>query len=399
MKDYKLICTNCNELYSKETVNLRCDHCGEPLELELIKTGKIKEGNVLEQNLLERYADFYPFININKDISLGEGFTPLINSKSLANKIGIKGLYFKNEGVNPTWSFKDRGTITGVLRALDLEYKGIGTVSTGNMAASVAAYGAKAGLHTIIFVKDEIADEKLKPIAIYNPKLVKVKGDYGKLYSESIRLGGENNYYFINSDVPYRVEGYKTIAFEICEQLKFNIPDYVIVPTSAGGDIRGIEKGFREFKECGLIDKIPKMICVQASGCSPISKAYKENSEQIERFENPKTIAHAIENPFPPSGNAVLRMIKQNGGIVVDVSDGEILESQKELASIGLFVQPASATSLAAVKKLKKNNFLIEEDRVVCIITASGLKFTKALDKHRLDVISCDIEDLSKIIR
>lgn len=394
-----LICTYCNREYPMETKDFRCNICNEPLELEEIKTGKIKEGNILNQSLLERYGDFYPFLDIDNELSLGEGFTPLVKAKKLANKLGIKELYFKNESENPTWSFKDRGTITGVLRAKNLGYKRIGTVSTGNMATSVAAYGSSANMETFVLVKKEIADEKLKPIAIYGPKLIKVDGDYDNLYKKSFEIGHNNGIYFINSDVPFRVEGYKTIAFEICEQLNFDIPDYVIIPTSAGGNIRGIEKGFREFKNIGLIDRIPKIIAVQASGCSPIYNAFEKDKENITRIEEPNTIAHAIENPFPPSGNQVLRMLKKNGGISVSVDDEEIIRAQRKMASIGIFGQPASATSLAAVEKLVSSRYLKESDRVVCIVTATGLKFTAALDKHELNIIETELENLEEIIK
>lgn len=399
MKKYNFICTNCGEVYPEETANFRCEACNEPLELEEVKAGKITEGNLLEQNTMERYGEFYPYLSGDSVLSLEEGFTPLVKSSKLANKYGIKDLYFKNESQNPTWSFKDRGTLTGVLRARDLGYKKIGTVSTGNMATSVAAYGAMYNMETYILVKDTIADEKLKPIAIYGPNLIKVEGDYGKLYFESLKIGKENEIYFINSDVPFRVEGYKTIAFEICEQLNFNIPDYIIVPTSAGGNIRGIEKGFREFKNVGLIKKIPKFIAVQSSGCSPLYQAFKQDKKTIDRFENPNTIAHAIENPYPPSGNQVLRMLYKNGGRALGVDEDEIIEAQKEMAEIGIFGQPASATSLAAVKKLKKESYFKDEDTVVCIVTASGLKYTAALDEHDLKVHESKIEDLNNLIK
>lgn len=401
MKDYQLICTNCNKSYEKESKDFRCDNCNEPLELEDIKQGKINQGNILTQRSLERYQDFYPYLNMESlsETSLNEGFTSLNPSDKLAKEFDIKSIYFKNETQNPTWSFKDRGTVTGLLRAIDLGYKKIGTVSTGNMATSVAAYGARAGLETYILVQEGIADEKKKPIAIYGPKLVEVDGDYGKLYDESFNIGNDNDIYFINSDAPYRVEGYKTIAFEICEQLNFKVPDYVIVPTSAGGDIRGIEKGFREFLNVGLIDKIPKMVLVQAEGCSPIYNAFKDKKLEIERVDGPDTIAHAIENPYPPSGNQALRMLKKNGGLAIAVSDNEILKAQKRLASLGLFVQPASATSLAAIERLYKDNILKESDSIVCILTGSGLKYTAALDKHGLDVYRCKLEDLNDFIK
>lgn len=401
MKESRLTCTSCNKSYEKETSNLRCNTCNEPLELEEVKQGKINHGNILTQTSLERYRDFYPYLNLDylNQITLNEGFTSLNSSDVLAREFGIKNIYFKNETQNPTWSFKDRGTVTGVLRAIDLGFKKIGTVSTGNMATSVAAYGSRASLETYILVKAGIADEKIKPIAIYGPKLIEVDGDYSKLYDESLAIGHENGIYFINSDVPYRIDGYKTMSFEICEQLDFKVPDYVIVPTSAGGNIRGIEKGFREFYKSGLIDKVPRMVVVQAAGCSPIYKAFKDNKLKIEMIENPNTIAHAIENPYPPSGNQVLRMLEKTGGLAIAVSDDEILIAQRKLASLGLFVQPGSATSLAAIERLYRENFLQHTDSIVCILTGAGLKYTAALEKHNLDVYKCKLEDLNDFIK
>ena len=266
------------------------------------------------------------------------------------------------------------------------------------MAASVAAYGARMGLKTFILVNTSVSPEKLNSIAIYNPFLVRVAGDYGKLYFASLEVGKQNHVYFINSDAPFRVEGYKTIAFEICEQLNFKVPDYVVVPTSAGGCLRGILKGFEEFRLCGLINKLPRMICAQARGCSPIYNAYKANAEVISRVENPDTIAHAIANPYPPSGNEVLRRIRENGGIVTAVTDGEILEAQKQLARTGIFAQPASAVSIAAVKKLREDKSLSENDTVVGIITGGGLKDTSILKKLDFKTLDSKLEDLNELV-
>jgi len=398
MKRTNFICTKCKKSFPIEQVYPRCDICNEPLEVEKVTKGKINEGNILKQTMLERYADFFPFDKADKDISLSEGVTPLVGSPKLASELNIKNILFKNESQNPTWSFKDRGTVVGVQHAISLGYKCIGTVSTGNMAVSVAAYGAKAGLTTFILVRADLPPEKINPIAIYHPILIKVDGDYGKLYFHSLEIGRQNDIYFINSDVPFRVEGCKTIAFEICEQMNFEVPDYVVVPTSSGGNIRGILKGFEEFKLSGLISKVPKMICAQARGCSPIYNAYIKNEATISRVETPHTIAQAIANPYPPSGNEVLRKIKDNGGIIVAVTDEEILQAQKRLAKEGIFGQPASAVPLAAVKKLKKENILNENDTVVCIVTGSGLKSTAALEKHDLKVLNCKLEDLNRLI-
>ncbi len=376
-----LRCTACGREYSLRKPYQRCE-CGEPLELELF------EGFAgIGKSVWERFVQFFPF-EIDLDLSLGEGDTPLIRARKLSKELGIQ-LYLKNETVNPTWSFKDRGTFLGIHRALQLGFDKVGTVSTGNMAASVAAYASKAGLKAYILVSSNIAEEKLKQIAVYGAEIIKVRGDYGKLYYESLKLGQTLGIYFINSDDPFRIEGYKSISFEIVEEV---MPDYIVVPTSSGGLIRGIIKGFLELKKSELIDRLPTFVCVQAEGCSPIYKAFIEGKEKIERFENPHTIAHAIENPYPPSGNAVLRLLKKLNGICVAVSDEEILKAQRMLAQEGIFVQPASATGIAAVKKLREEGRIREDERVVSILTGTGLKTLHQLG--RFGVRECEMEKL-----
>jgi threonine synthase len=395
---YKLICTNCNKLYDTETATGRCTSCDEPLELEEISDGRIAEEFPMEKGIFNRYASFFPFLSLDETLSLGEGATPLVHIQNGAGNDRGSKIYIKNEGMNPTWSFKDRGTLSGVLHAKAMGYKEIGTVSTGNMAASVAAYAARAGLQATILVKEEMSEEKIGPIGIYGPRLIRVKGNYRELYSESIRLGRENGIYFINSDAPYRVEGYKTTSFEIFEQLGMKVPDYVIVPTSAGGNFRGIEKGFRELYLSGISNKMPTFVASQAKGCNPIVRACETGSDQVQQLSKFGTIAHAIENPYPPSGNQVLRLIRKNGGIAVDVDEDDIIKYQRVLADSGIFVQPASATSLAAADKLVREGKIQPDSQVVCIATASGLKFTESLKHHTIQVESCNIEDLEKIL-
>lgn len=399
MKNVMAACTQCGQSYPMENLPYRCGLCNEPLEIEPVAGGRIRDGNPLTQTILERYAYFLPFASPDRDISLGEGFTPLIPAAGLAEKLGISQLYLKNEAQNPTWSFKDRGTVAGIQHARKRGYQRVGTVSTGNMATSVAAYARKAGMEAFIFVSKAIATEKINPIAIYKPHLIRVDGDYGNLYYESLKIGQENGIYFINSDATFRVEGSKTIAFEICEQLQFAMPDYVIIPTSAGGNLRGIEKGFREFHACGLIDKMPKIICAQASGCSPIANAFQAQQTEISRIPQPQTIAHAIENPFPPSGNQVLRLLKASGGLAVAVEDSVIIKAQAMLAETGLFGQPESAVPLAAIQKLRAENILKGSEKIVSIISGSGLKFTEAFAHHTLTSTECKWDDIGPYIK
>ena len=374
----KLNCTGCGKTYPYETAHPRCRLCEEPLELRVgdLSTARI---HTQQSSMITRYRDFLPFAEGHEHLSLGEGGTPLISSRIASKSVGIYQLLFKNETHNPTWSFKDRGTLTGLIHAVSLGFKQIGTVSTGNMAPSVAAYCAHAGLQAYVLVSADMPTSKIAPISVYAPELIRVNGDYGSLYYESLKIGNLHGIYFINSDVPFRVEGSKTIAFEICEQTRFDIPDMVVVPTSAGGNVRGIIKGFEEFKEAGLIQRLPKIVVAQAAGCAPIVQAYQTGARRIKPWIAPDTIAHAIENPFPPSGNQMLRKLEETDGLVVAVSDKEILTAQELLAQDGIFGQPAAAVPLAAVARLRADGRLSGYERVLCVVTGSGLKYPEAL--------------------
>jgi threonine synthase len=391
----QLKCTQCGKVYPLQELKLRCEGCREPLE---VVCGALKGEIEGRGSILRRFRAFYPFDEVSEEASLGEGGTPLIRSSVVGERWGLDRLYFKDETQNPTWSFKDRGTFCGIQHAISLRYERIGTVSTGNMAASVAAYGARAGLPTFILVSAGIPAEKIKPIAVYGPRLIRVEGDYHELYDESLRAGKRYRIYFINSDAPFRVEGSKTIAFEICEQMDFQAPDYVIIPVSSGGNFRGVLKGFEEFKSAGLIDTVPKFIGVQAEGCAPIAEAFEEAREKVERIRNPKTIAHAIENPYPPSGNQVLRKLRENGGLALAVSDEEILDAQGILAQEGIFGQPAACSPLAGAKKLVGNGYLKPDDKIVLIITGSGLKVPSALNHLDFPATSTSIDGLTEAI-
>lgn len=379
-----LNCEACGKQYDIEVESQLCE-CGEPLILEYF-SGDIKE----DDEGWNRYDDLLP-LKIDNELSLGEGLTPLSRAKKLSKELGVN-LLLKNETMNPTWSFKDRGTVFSVQRAIDLDKTKIGTVSTGNMAASVSAYGARNEAEALVLVPSTISDKKIFQIQSYGPTIVKVKGDYGDLYYDSFEL--DLDIYFTNSNSPYRIEGYKTIAFEIYEKIE---PDYLVVPTSSGGLFRGITKGLVELKISGYIQELPTLVSVQAEGCSPIYEAYKNDGNEIKHWSEPETVASAIANPLPPGGNDVLRKLERFEGICERVSDDEILEAQEEIAQEGIYPQPSSAVGVAALKNLREKGTIEKGADVVSIITGSGLKSrSKTLTKN---TIQCDLGELETCLQ
>ncbi|MFW5907816.1 MAG: threonine synthase [Candidatus Natronoplasma sp.] len=380
-----LRCVSCGKEYTDKSGKQICS-CGGPVESEYI-TGSVRRG----EGVWKRYGEFLP-CDLPGTLSLREGDTPLIKSEKLSERYGLD-LFFKNETVNPTWSFKDRGTVLSLQRALELDAERVGTVSTGNMGVSVAAYGARKELEPLVLVTENIAEEKLMQIDAYGPTIIKVYGDYGELFYKSLEISWDN-IYFSNSNSPYRIEGYKTLAFEVTERF---VPDYMIMPTSSGGLFRGVMKGFIEMERCGVIDEIPIPVSVQAAGCSPIYRAFESGEKSIKRWKDPKTAASAIANPYPPGGNEVLRKLDEYGGLCVAVSDEEVLQAQRMIASEGIFCQPASAVGVAAVDQLREKGIIEREAEVISIITGSGLK---KLDLRRgeVDVVSCDMSGLERCL-
>ncbi|HKM39708.1 MAG TPA: threonine synthase [bacterium] len=393
-----LKCVSCEQKYSLNTT-LRCSHCNEPVEIRyqaLTPPARIRD----DPNFISRNANIFPWSDLRPELTLGEGATPLLAAFCLQADTGLKNIYFKNETTNPTWSFKDRGTSLGVQAAVYFGLKAIGTVSSGNMAASIAAYAARAGLDAYVFVQEDMPDGKIKPIAIYGPHLNRGLGDYGELYFNALAFGEKHGIYFISSDNPFRVEGQKTVAYEIMDQLDYQPLDYIVMPVSSGGNMAAVIKAGEEMEAMGLIKKAPLVIGVQAAGCSPIAKAVAEGKEHIEHFGSPNTIAHAISNPMPPSGNRILQKVKEGRAQVITVSEKEILTAQSFLASHeGLFVQPAGAVPVAAIRKLARERFLKPHSKVAAILTGSGLKDTSALDYHSLKAGSVPVGRLELALK
>ena len=389
----ELECLFCEEKHRLDLFNSFCPECGEPL---LFFTPRRKRKFALDKILtLEKFLEFLPLSRVDPRLSLGEGNTPLVPLRRLRQKYGFPPVFAKNEAMNPTGSFKDRGTAVAVQKASEMGIKRIGTVSTGNMAASTAAYGAKAGFKTFVFLKEDSTPEKILSTGIHGAVLVKVKGDYGKLFKASFEIGKKQNIYFMNSVDPLRIEGYKITGYEIFLQLGCRAPRYIFVPVSSGGHLIGLIRSFQDLKREGLIQSLPIFVGVQAKGCSPLAHAFAQGMSKFHRLSRAETIAHAISNPAPPAGNLVLKLIRENTGSIMAVTDREILAAQRELAEFeGIFADPASATTLAGLIKLSKSRRSRPRDEAVLVITGSGLKSMETLKKQNIAVHKASLERL-----
>lgn len=393
----QLECLFCQKKFPLDIFDPFCPECREPL---LCPRSPQKRTFSLEKSSpLEKFLDFLPLSKVDPRLSLGEGNTPLIRLDHITEKFNLPSIYAKNEAVNPTLSFKDRGTAVAVQKAVSIGIGRIGTVSTGNMASSTAAFGARAGLSTMVLLKEDTPLDKLLTTGIHNPSLIKVKGDYGDLFTKSFAIGKKHKIYFMNSVDPFRIEGYKVTGFEIFFQLERQAPRFLFVPVSAGGHLTGLMRGFLDLKQEGFIQDFPTIVGVQARGCSPVVQAYVAGNPQVTRIKKAETIAHAISNPDPPGGNTALKLIRDNNGMLVDVTDEEIMEAQRILAEHeGIFCQPASATVLAGLLKLSGEIKPEKNEPVVLVITGSGLKALETLDPTKKNVHQATVSNLEKTI-
>jgi len=396
-KNIKLVSTITNREYPFERIEEFADN-GESLEVQIdgLEKAKIKDGKFL----WERFIDFLPFSKIDESISLGEGNTALIKAdKKLLDFVELDNLYLKNETQNPTWSFKDRGSLACIAMAKEMAETITATISTGNMGSSISAYGAKAGIKVIVFVPEFTPKEKVMAMGIHGATVMKIIApDYSEMKKLVLSLAKKLNLRIVSGNGPIRVEGYKMTSFEMFEQMNKEVPDYIAIPTSACGHIRGIFKGYKELKQAGIIDKIPKMIVVQAHNNSPIVSAIKEGKKQIIPFSNFHTVAEAITTGNPMGGDEIIDKAYKYGWLAEDVTEEEIIESQKRLAESGYFVEPASATSLYAIKKLREIGKIEKDACVVMILTGSGLKDSEVLKYHKANVSEVKLENVESIL-
>ncbi len=320
----------------------------------------------MKQGVLHRYREFLPVSSNTPMVTLGEGDTPLIKSRTLGEELGCGELYFKFEGCNPTGSFKDRGMVMAVAKAVEEGSSTIMCASTGNTSASAAAYGARFGLRTIVVIpKGKIALGKLAQAIIYGARIVSIDGNFDQALQIVRALTGKYPVVLVNSLNPYRIEGQKTAAFEIVDTLG-DAPEYLFIPVGNAGNITAYWKGFVEYHGIGKADHTPKMMGFQAEGAAPIVRGRV--------IDNPQTIATAIRIGNPASWQRAELARDESGGVIDMVSDEEILQAYRMVAAKeGLFVEPASAASLAGLVKLT-GKYDFSGARVVCVFTGTGLK-------------------------
>ncbi len=374
-------CINCRTKYPIDEIIYFCKKCGDILEIkydyDLIKDVLKKSDWKKKPLSVWRYQDIMPITDPSKIITLNEGGTGLHECKRLGKELGLKQLYVKNEGENPTGSFKDRGMTVGVTKAVELDAKSVICASTGNTSASLAAYAAKAGMQCAVLIPSgKIAYGKLAQAIIYGAKVIQVRGNFDQALDIVFELSEKHrNIYLLNSINPFRIEGQKSLGFEICEQLDYSPPDRVVVPVGNAGNISAIWKGFTEFYDLDFVKSKPKMTGIQAEGAAPIATAIKNGDREIKPILKPETVATAIRIGAPVSWKKAINAIRDSGGTAETVTDNEILNAQKILSRLeGLFVEPASASSIAGLKKLIENGTINKDERVVCVTTGHGLK-------------------------
>ncbi len=374
-------CINCGSKYGINEIVYFCKKCGDLLEIKYDHgelAGALRESEWRNAPLsVWRYRDFMPINDFSKIVSLNEGGTGLHPCQRMAKNLGVRQLYVKNEGENPTGSFKDRGMTVGVTKAVELGVKSVICASTGNTSASLAAFAAKAGLQCAVLIPSgKIAYGKLSQAMIYGAKVIQVRGNFDQALDVVLKLSEKHrNIYLLNSINPFRIEGQKSLGYEICDQLNQEAPDRLVVPVGNAGNISAIWKGFTEFHELGIIKTLPKMTGIQAAGSAPIAQAIKNGSDTIVPVAKPETVATAIRIGAPVSWKKALNAIRESHGTAETLTDAEILDAQRMLAQIeGLFVEPASASSIAGLKKLVENGEVDKDERVVCVTTGHGLK-------------------------
>jgi threonine synthase len=380
-----LRCRECGRAYPAEALHV-CDYCFGPLEVtydyERVAATMTRERVEAGPRSIWRYADLLPVADA-APVDLGAGFTPLVRADRLAAELGLGELWIKDDTANPTGSFKDRVVSVALTKARQLGFKVAACASTGNLANSVAAHAARAGMESVVLIPHDLERAKVTMTTVYGGRVFLVEGSYDDVNRLCAELTSEQpSWAFVNVNVrTYYAEGSKTLAFEVAEQLGWKAPDHVVVPIGSGSQLTKVAKGFRELWKVGLLDEEPsvRISGAQAEGCSPVATAFAEGTDAI-RPVKPKTIAKSLAIGNPADGWYALDTIRRTGGSCAAVTDAEVIEAIGLLARTeGIFAETAGGVTIATLAKLAASGAIRADERVVALVTGHGLKTVEAL--------------------
>jgi len=378
----QLRCMKCGREYAAADVQYTCPICGNDGILEVIydydTIGRAFTCDTLAHDRdlsMWRYLPLLPIDARPASLTLQIGWTPLYESRRIGPTLGLDHVWFKDDGRNPTASLKDRASAIAIAKALELGRHTLTAATTGNAGSSLAGLCANAGVVTYIFVPKSAPAGKIAQLRVFGSHLFLVDGNYDQAFDLCLAATERFGWYNRNTAFnPYMVEGKKTVALEIAEQLAFTVPDKVVVPVGDGCIISGVAKGFRDLLALHLIDHVPQLIAVQAEGCAPIVRAV-ETGESVAFMDNPASCADSIVAGIPRNHLMAVRDIRSSGGIAVSLSDDEIIDAIGFLGrNEGIFAEPAAAASVAALRKLANSGDLHRSDRIAVLVTGNGLK-------------------------
>jgi threonine synthase len=380
-----LECSECETTTEAQRLQNLCEKCGKPLlvryDMEKAGKGLRKEDLRGRRSDLWRYREILPVEDEDHIVSLGEGWTPLLKARRLGERVGIRNLLIKDESQNPTQSFKARGMTTAVSMALELGAKKLAVPSAGNAAGALAAYAARAGLEAHIFMPADTPTANIIECRATGAKVQLIDGLITDCGAEVARRKEAEGWFDVSTlKEPYRVEGKKTLGYELAEQLDWELPDVIIYPTGGGTGLIGMWKAFDEMETLGWIgSKRPRMISVQAAGCAPIVKAFDAGKRFADEFPNASTTASGLRVPKAIGDFMILDAVRASGGAAIAVSDEELLEAAVEIGSLeGLFVAPEGAACLPALRKLMNDGHVEKDEVVVLFNTGAGVKYLES---------------------
>ena len=404
MKKIFLKCRECQKEYDS-TFKYICDDCFGPLDVHYVFPDLTREMFTGREQSYWRYFELLPITDKSNIVSINAGMTPLVKAEKLGKELGLNNLYIKNDSVNPTFSFKDRPAGVAISKAKEFALKSVGCASTDNLASATAAHAAKAGFPCYIFAPSDIEHAKIAQALSYGAEYISVDGTYDDANRIAAQIGDSKGVGVVNINMrSYYVEGSKTLAYEVAEQLGWKVPEQLVVPTGSGAMLNAICKGFEELESVSLINQVSNMHmnCAQPRGCAPIVNAFKKNTDDVIPVENPDTVAKSLAIGDPGDGRYVLKRLKQYNGIAEECNNKEILDAILLLAKTeGIFTEPAGGVSVSVVKKMVDDGKIDKDETIVCYVTGNGLKATESIMEvlSKPKVMQADVAKISAVVK